>query len=120
MVILGVAGNDELYGGGGDDTLTGGTGNDYISGGSGHDVIDFARGDGWDELGLYESPDDSDIIRMGEGIRQEDVVVGRRGDDLLLLLADGDEGISVRWWFEYPTGLASVEFQDGSQWDAAS
>ncbi len=119
-VIHGLAGNDELYGGGGDDTLTGGTGNDYISGGSGHDVIDFARGDGWDELGLYESPDDSDIIRMGEGIRQEDVVVGRRGDDLLLLLADGDEGISVRWWFEYPTGLASVEFQDGSHWDAAS
>ncbi|MBI5108108.1 MAG: putative Ig domain-containing protein, partial [Rhodocyclales bacterium] len=119
-VLYGLAGDDEMYGNDGNDTLLGGAGNDYISGGPGHDIIVFARGDGWDAVGLYESPQDSDSIRMGGGIRQEEVVVARRGDDLLILLPESDEGMAVNWWFENPNGLAAVEFEDGSSWDAAT
>jgi Ca2+-binding RTX toxin-like protein len=118
-ILSGLGGDDQIYGGGGDDTLVGGAGNDYISGGFGHDVIAFERGDGWDEVGLYESPEDSDIVRMGAGIRQDEIIVGRHDDDLFLVVSDSDEGMAFYGWFEIPDGLAAVEFQDGFRWDAA-
>ena len=45
--ILGLEGNDKLYGGSGDDALTGGAGRDYFNCGAGKDTItDYSRASG--------------------------------------------------------------------------
>ena len=43
-MIVGLGGNDVLYGGAGDDTLDGGAGNDHLKGGAGNDHLKGGAG----------------------------------------------------------------------------
>ncbi|TNC97577.1 MAG: putative Ca2+-binding hemolysin, partial [Rhodocyclaceae bacterium] len=117
--IHGFAGSDEIYGYGGDDTLVGGKGDDYFAGGYGSDVFVFNRGDGWDTVSQEMAGwDDVDVVRFGAGIFSDEVAVARSGDDLVLLLGDGSEGLALEYLFSGEAPLVGVEFADGTVWDA--
>jgi Ca2+-binding RTX toxin-like protein len=58
-VLLGGAGNDDLFGGTGNDALVGGDGNDIINGGTGNDLLIGSK--------------DNDLIMGGGG---EDILIG--------------------------------------------
>jgi hypothetical protein len=128
-VILGLAGQDRLYGGAGDDRVDGGSGRDYIEAGSGDDIVagglgnDTAYGlDGDDALIGGEGQDylegadgddwinanaGDDILSGGTG---DDRMVGGAGDDVLYAgrghdIDEGDLGADTL--FGEPTDLAT-------------
>ena len=81
-VIVGLGGNDTIYGGhgndvicgnGGDDTINGGNGNDWLFGGAGDDTLNGGNGD--------------DTLNGGAG---DDELLGARGMDTLTGGAGGD------------------------------
>ena len=112
--LTGTNGNDELYGGEGNDTLSGGYGSDtYI----------FNLGDGEDVINNYDSSTWwSDRIVFGEGVRAEDMEVYRSGNDLVFQNRISGDRVTVQnamsdrdgWYY-----IGSVEFADGTKWDAA-
>ena len=86
---MGETGGDHLIGGAGDDTLIGGTGDDYLVGGDGTNTYVFNKGDGKDILELTSGA--QDIIELGAGIVEDDVLVIRQENDFYLLLVDSGE-----------------------------
>ncbi|MCW2488867.1 hypothetical protein J5069_23590, partial [Candidatus Symbiopectobacterium sp. NZEC127] len=106
-VLTGDEGNDTLEGGQGRDMLEGGQGNDRLEGGNGSDTYLFSRGGGQDVIAEHSSESgDVDVLRFGEGISPEQVVVARRGGltssnygDLALSLASGDDRVTVKDFF---------------------
>ena len=102
--VLGMGGNDTLYGsayedtleGGdgvdvligrdGNDTLIGGAGNDTLEGGAGDDTYIFAAGDGID---VIRDTEGENIFIIEGGINIEDLVTTRKGNDLILHIASG-------------------------------
>ena len=122
-ILNGDTGEDTLNGGNGNDVLTGGTGNDTISGGYGSDTYIFNLGDGEDVINNYDSSTWwSDRIVFGEGVRAEDVEVYRSGNDLVFQNRISGDRVTVQnamsdrdgWYY-----IGSVEFADGTKWDAA-
>jgi len=129
--IDGAAGDDQLFGGVGDDRLVGGAGHDLLDGGAGNDVLIGEAGDdsyllarGMGQDYAWEEDDATgraDRVVVGPGLSQQDIVVRRDGDDLLLLIADSDEGMRVGNWFaDGRHRIAQVQFSDGSIWDSAA
>ncbi|KXK06847.1 MAG: Bifunctional hemolysin/adenylate cyclase precursor [Nitrospira sp. OLB3] len=123
--LQGGAGSDVLWGGIGDDGLEGGTGNDTLIGGAGRDTFLFDRGWGQDTIAYYDfsrSNDDDldqlDIIRLGNEIQPEDLVVTRQGLALALQTLDGLDRVTIR-----PSPLSGmfmiegVHFADGTVWN---
>lgn len=83
-LLLGKGGKDRLIGGAGDDTLAGGKGHrDLLKGGGGDDVFLIGRKDGRDKVKDFR--DGEDMIGVVSGAeRFEDLVIRRKGDDLLI------------------------------------
>ena len=91
--LYGGDGDDDLRGYDGDDLLAGGRGDDFLVGGRGNDTYVFNIGDGHDTIvnkqgysefyfGEYQPYDDGhDVLRLGEGIRPEDLIFERLADD---------------------------------------
>ncbi|SEI86680.1 Hemolysin-type calcium-binding repeat-containing protein [Sphingomonas sp. OV641] len=83
-LIIGSAGDDELYGTAGDDDIIAGGGMDFVFGGAGSDFIlgeggiDYLDGEDGDDR-LFGG-DDNDVLRGGQGA---DLVSGDAGDDWL-------------------------------------
>jgi Ca2+-binding RTX toxin-like protein len=116
--VIGTAGNDTLWGGNGDDVIRGLAGDDKLYGNVGDDVYRFDRGDGWDVVSQMSAGwNDRDIVRFGGGVSSDDVAVARSNDDLVLLLDDGSDGLTIENWFATDIPVAAVEFVDGSAWD---
>ena len=91
--LYGEEGNDSVYGGNGDDILVGGAGNDYIEGNAGNDTYIFNLGDGHDSIYDFEDSDTAgraDKIVLGKGIKYEDVVINREGNNLKIIYSDND------------------------------
>ncbi|WP_319243609.1 calcium-binding protein [uncultured Propionivibrio sp.] len=89
-------------------TLSGGSGNDRISAGAGTDTYLFNRGDGNDTIFDYGesnfSPVGDDTLVFGEGIRPDDVLVSRAGDNLVAAVKDAanplaNDQVTVEGWF---------------------
>jgi len=134
--LLGGAGNDTLEGGSGDDVLDGGPGNDMLYGGLGVDGYVLDRGGGTDWIfkgnfvtwaGTNDFPD-LDVVRVADGISQDDVLLQRRHGVLRILLADGsaelvDTGNPLNPLYQpgdgHAPGIGRIEFADGSFWDSA-
>lgn len=70
--LVGNGGDDNLYGDNKNDILIGGRGNDSLYGGGGDDTYVYNIGDGNDTIYDYEG---EDIIKFGEGISKEDIIV---------------------------------------------
>jgi Ca2+-binding RTX toxin-like protein len=81
--LTGTSGGDVIVGLGGHDVIHGAGGSDIICGGSGHDRIDDGSGDDW----LSGGPG-GDVIDTEGG--PGETVLGRRGDDSILVAGDYD------------------------------
>ncbi|WP_165590171.1 calcium-binding protein, partial [Campylobacter geochelonis] len=103
--IDGLGGDDELHGGENDDVLDGGTGNDKLYGMYENDTYIFGRGYGKDfiddayltrELKSRQQaspPTGIDTIQFLKGIRKDDLLFEKRGDDLLIGIKNADKSI---------------------------
>lgn len=119
--LEGGAGNDLLTGSWGNDTLAGGGDNDNLQGGAGNDVYIFNRGDGIDTIAENDTVTGNlDIIRLGAGIIPNDIGISRNGYDLMLTIKNTSDQLIIRdFGLDIFYQIDSVEFVDGSQWDAA-
>ncbi len=122
-VLLGGDGHDALHGAAGDDILWGGAGNDQLYGGPGHDLYLFRAGDGQDRIGYTDSRDpqatDQDVLLLGAGLKAQDTVLVRQGDDLQLSWG-GTDSVTVQQFFRTgQTWLDELVFADGIQWSHA-
>ncbi|WP_304487920.1 calcium-binding protein, partial [Dyella sp. EPa41] len=145
-IMLGGTGDDVLDAGGGSNRLEGGAGNDTLKvatsgddnvfiGGIGDDVLYgsynsdtyvFNLGDGKDtivETSAYSGA--VDVLAFGEGIRASDIVVTKRGADLVFVHASGQDEVTVKDWFTGTTSsgyessdhlIEQVTFADGTVW----
>lgn len=95
--LLGGIGNDLLNGGLGDDQLLGEDGNDTLAGGKGVDTLDGRKGDDTFLFNLGDGKDRvtdgvlasdlfglNDHLKLGAGIQETNVVIGRNANDLLI------------------------------------
>ncbi|MDD2949515.1 MAG: tandem-95 repeat protein, partial [Sulfuricurvum sp.] len=101
--LYGLGGNDILMTQGGNDTLIGGEGNDTLYGGYDNDTYIFKKGDGHDTIyddgsnysyyGGRGSIGDTyeDVIKFGDNITIDDIVVEIQGGDLLIGLKDNEK-----------------------------
>jgi trimeric autotransporter adhesin len=88
--LKGLSEDDFLIGGAGDDILNGGIGDDILAGEDGDDYYIFNRGDGKD---LIQETFGNDTIILGENLTQDDLIIQRDGNDLLIGIKDGDTDI---------------------------
>ncbi|QND88023.1 Enterohemolysin EhxA [Chromobacterium vaccinii] len=125
-ILDGGAGNDTLIGGNGDDTFRGGSGNDVLVGNKGRDVFEFGLGGGRDQINYGVAAakmaqySKGDQIRFLAGIKAADVKVLKSGNDLVLMLANGQDGVTIKNGAVDKMGWAGeVVFADGVRWSAA-
>jgi Ca2+-binding RTX toxin-like protein len=112
-------GNDTVVADDGNDTLAGGTGEfDWLEGGDGDDTYVYEAGDGIDGV---SDAGGNDSVRFGDGIMPDDVLVTRDPYGTLFLVAPGaGDRIELYDWFtDEQRKIESVEFADGTVWDAA-
>ena len=123
--LSGGTGNDTLYGdmasysnvGDGNDTLNGGAGNDALYGGGGNDTYRFGRGGGADSVTEAAGVD---RVLLDAGVLAVDVSLFRLGQDLILAIDQGQTQLTVVGHFSGTAAqIESVEFSDGTVWDAA-
>ncbi|MBI5329538.1 MAG: putative Ig domain-containing protein, partial [Betaproteobacteria bacterium] len=118
---IGSDGNDVLTGSTASNELfQAGHGDDEIHGGVGRDTYEFNLGDGHDTL--YEQGADAtvDVLRLGAGIRPEDVTLTAHGNDLEIRIGNGADQITVRDWYAWDDGYTQLdrfEFTDGTIWE---
>ena len=107
-------------------TTTGSTGNDTLKGGYGSDTYFFSAGDGKDSL--YEGSSnagDVDTLRLGEGIRPEDVILQRKitnglsaNDRLIISFRDSTDSITIdNFCREGKYQVEELVFANGTVWD---
>lgn len=126
-VLLGGAGDDILLDGGwGDDVLDGGPGADRLNGNFGADTYVFGPGSGQD---LIQDNDwqfyEDDRLLITGGVRPEDTIVSRQGDDLVVRIAGTSDEARIGWWFMEGYGslyeVETIEWAaDGTRWSAES
>lgn len=131
-ILLGLGGNDVLFGGGGNDILAGGAGDDLLHGGygEGHTIFLFGRGDGRDEIMTFDNaPDRHEMVRFGEGVSAQDILVERDGWGLRLSIAGTQDSLYIRDYFQInhtrtdavrPMAIDEFRFFDGGTWDHAA
>ncbi len=117
--LFGGPGADSLFGGSGADTLSGDAGTDSLFGGVGDDIYFYARGDGDDQI--FDDAG-TDQLQFGQGISTNDVRFEARGDDLIVRVLENDafigDRITVLNWFDTDNEIESLQFDDGTAWDA--
>ena len=110
-------GDDKLYGYAGKDTLNGGKGDDVLEGGEGDDTYVWNPGDGNDIL--YDG-DGSNVLQVGPGVNPEAVELLRFGNDIVFVMKESGERITVRdWYAEERHRFSEVRFADGTIWTRA-
>ncbi|MFT3858428.1 MAG: calcium-binding protein [Aquabacterium sp.] len=121
-VLDGGIGNDTLSGGTGNDTLYGDAGNDSMDGGDGADTYVFGRGDGFDTVVAgAASGGVTDRVRFGHGLMVTDFNASRSGNDLILSVIGGKDGLYVQNYFAIAAAdRMRFQFIDGIVWDAAT
>ena len=101
----------------GKDTLNGGKGNDVMEGGEGDDVYIWNPGDGNDILCDREG---ANVLQIGPGVKPDSVEVLRSGNDIVFVLNEDGERITVRnWYAEERYRLSEIRFSDGTIWTEA-
>ena len=89
---------DMIQGRGGNDTLDGGLGNDWLYGGAGADSYRFGKGYGQDTIVAVDPGGSTDIVQFGTGILPTDLSYRKSGDDLVLLLRDSSDSITLKYY----------------------
>lgn len=114
--INGTTGNDVITGHWGIDLIDGKAGDDMLQGGAGGDTYYFASGSGSDTISEAVNAGEVDTIRFFD-VRPDEVSLQRKGNDLLVRLATGDE-VRVAGQFA-GSGIEKIEFGNGISWGAA-
>ena len=122
--LSGDEGDDRLYGDAGNDQLIGGLGDDVLVGGAGDDTYVFARGDGQDTVYATDSTAGrQEVVEFAADIAPADILARRRGNDLVLESADGNDRVTVSSHFLNETAndstIQEVRFADGTVWTLA-
>ena len=116
--LAGGSGNDRLDGDKGDDTLIGGAGDDYLEGYYGSDTYIFNLGDGHDTIDEWskKGSSDTDTLRFGEGITQDNLTIKRERYDAIFKL-DAENSVRVKDWFDDDNRsvIEQIHFTDGTQ-----
>ncbi|AWH29768.1 calcium-binding protein [Stenotrophomonas sp. YAU14A_MKIMI4_1] len=95
--LVGNDGNDLLLGGEGSDELLGGSGNDRLVGGEGDDRYVFAVGHGQDVIDNLDSRGRDELeLHLFDN---ETVLFRRTGDNLDVVIGDGQDQITVEGWY---------------------
>ncbi|MEJ8836003.1 calcium-binding protein [Ramlibacter sp. AN1133] len=112
----------------------GGAGDDRLFGSYAGDVYRFDRGDGHDEIrddvrrggtsaadffaALPFAASYQDRVEFGAGLTPQDVSAQRAGDDLLLDIAGGTDGLRIVGWYDGTMfdKIESFVFSDGTTW----
>ena len=100
-------GNDNIVAGPGNDILRAGGGNDRLVGGPGADRYELATGN----VTIVDDPADGAVntVRLGAGVTAAQVAAMRVGDDLRLLIPQGEVTIS-----DYHLAPETFRFEDGA------
>lgn len=137
--IYGNRGYDHLDGGSGDDLLSAGADGGELQGGAGNDVYLVERGNGtvkirqalgvplFDDSGsliagpseLNAAASDIDVVRFGNGISPEDVVLSydTTSSSLRIAFRGSDDVVQIIGWEEDAIrSIARYEFDDGTVW----
>ncbi|WP_024671377.1 calcium-binding protein, partial [Pseudomonas tremae] len=125
-VISGGEGNDSLRGEDGNDVLDGGAGNDTLSGGAGSDTYIFQRGSGQDSIDNTVYSDTTanklDVVKL-TGLNQDEVLLRRESDDLVIQIKDTGETLRVLNHFNSSTiwgyAVDQIQFGNGAVWGKA-
>ena len=109
-------GTASAIGGEGNDTLVGGRGNDLLSGGAGSDTYRYVLGDGDDTISNRDSRAGRVDTLLLEGINPNDILLEKRGIDLLLLIQPSGESITLAHYFKgsWADQIDRVQFGNGS------
>ena len=126
-VLYGDAGNDELHGQRGNDALYGGDGNDLLTdgelmaGGAGDDTYLLPRGFGPGTIVETAVAGEANAVRFGPGVRPDEVVFWRAGDDLVFDIEGYQSSLwTVQGYFgAAQPPIARAVFEDGTVWEAA-
>ncbi len=135
--ITGTPDDDVIQGNGGDDVISLGEGGDTVRGGAGNDIISdnsfsgintilFGLGDGHDQIKYVTgSLASSSRIVFDAGIAASDVSIRRVKDEdnntkILVDVAGQDSILIDDDFYKTTDAIASVEFFDGTVWDAAA
>ncbi|MCF7544292.1 calcium-binding protein [Pseudomonas petrae] len=125
-IILGGEGKDSLRGEDGNDVLDGGAGNDTLSGGAGSDTYIFQRGSGQDSIDNSVYSDTTanklDVVKL-TGLNQDEVLLRRESDDLVIQIKDTGETLRVLNHFNSSTiwgyAVDQIQFGNGTVWGKA-
>jgi Ca2+-binding RTX toxin-like protein len=124
--LIGGDGNDSLDGdfsvyataNDGADVLDGGAGDDTIFGGGGNDIYRFGRGRGLDRV---TDTAGANRVQLDAGVAPADVTLFREGLNLILVVDQSPTQMTIVDQFHASGArVASIEFADGTVWDAAA
>ena len=105
-----------------DDTLTGTANNDVFYGKQGNDtIVDsydsndmylFNKGDGQDTI---TDNGGDDVIIFGENITQDDILLTKNNNDLIISINDSEDSITIKdWGLSYNNQIETFKFADYS------
>ncbi|WP_112076531.1 calcium-binding protein [Herbaspirillum rubrisubalbicans] len=111
----GNASANHILGNWAENILDGGAGDDYLSGGGGGDTYLFGRGYGVDVVDIDDwYGTDSDCIKIGAGVSEQQIWLRRVEDDLELSLFETGDKLSVKEWFtNISKRLDRIELSNG-------
>lgn len=128
--LKGNDGNDTITGGKYDDTLIGGGGNDLLTGGAGNDTYffdknwgqDTIKNNSWDDSYIYGTNTQAiDVIKFGEGILSQDIMVSQGEDGVTLTIKGSNDTLYIPGLDLYNDALHynidQIQFADGTVWD---
>ena len=93
------------------ETLDPGSGNDVIEGGSGDDTYIFEKGYGQDVIieSYYALNSYYDTVKFGSGLTLDSMNVFRQGDDLVFVVKESGDRLTIKDQFDYVYEIISVE-----------
>ncbi len=101
--------------------MSGGTGNDYLVGEWGNDTYVFNIGDGHNTVRdrTVNGQDANDSIRFGEGISQDDLILKRSGDHMIITFKNNPND-KLTLMYQYYSGhdyqfIEKLQFADGNE-----
>ena len=118
QTVTGSSSADVISTGAGNDIIDGGAGNDVLEGGTGNDRYIVKRTSGFDTIDQSTAASaDADRIVFATDVLPGDVTLAADGSGLTLRIAATGAGVKVADW-SVAMGNLSVEFADGTRWDA--
>jgi Ca2+-binding RTX toxin-like protein len=116
--IVGTSSGETLYGSADADTLDGLAGNDNVRGGGSGDTYIYGSGSGNDTISESSSDAGTDIVKLA-GLTSLDLVFNRSGNDLIIQIGATGETLKVENQFNGTNGIEQLVFADNTTWDRA-